>query len=72
MENFLSSKEHWRVVPKDIAKLTASTATRDAQKIEIEGQLKDLKAKNYLFQVINRSILDTILCKDIPPSRWIP
>nr|KYP55395.1 hypothetical protein KK1_001607 [Cajanus cajan] len=27
-------------------------------------KLKDLKAKNYLFQAIDRSILETILCKD--------
>ena len=27
-------------------------------------KLKDLKAKNYFFQAIDRSILETILCKD--------
>ena len=37
----------------------------DAQKTELEGlKLKDLKAKNYLFQAIDRSILETILCMD--------
>ena len=43
----------------------------DAQKTEIEGQrLKDLKAKNYLFQAIDRSILETILCKDTSQKIW--
>ncbi|GKV11790.1 hypothetical protein SLEP1_g23011 [Rubroshorea leprosula] len=37
----------------------------EAQKAELEAlKLKDLKAKNYLFQVIDRTILETILCKD--------
>ena len=37
----------------------------DAQKTELEGlKLKDLKAMNYLFQAIDRSILETILCMD--------
>ncbi|RVW75205.1 hypothetical protein CK203_061756 [Vitis vinifera] len=37
----------------------------NAQKTELEGlKLKDLKAMNYLFQAIDRSILETILCMD--------
>ncbi|KAL6320044.1 hypothetical protein AAG906_004438 [Vitis piasezkii] len=49
MENFLRSKEYLQVVSED----------------KIEGQrLKYLKTKNYLFQAIDRSILETILCKD--------
>ncbi|KAH0672127.1 hypothetical protein KY284_023214 [Solanum tuberosum] len=37
----------------------------NAQQTELEAlKLKDLKAKNYLFQAIDRSILETILCKD--------
>ncbi|PON92597.1 LOW QUALITY PROTEIN: hypothetical protein TorRG33x02_116910 [Trema orientale] len=65
MENFLRSKEYWQVVSEDIAEPAAGTTTVDTQKIEIEGhRLKDLKAKNYLFQAIHRSILDIILCKD--------
>ena len=43
----------------------------DAQKTEQEAkQLKDLKAKNYLFQAIDRSILETILCKDTSKHIW--
>ena len=37
----------------------------DAQRKNIEDQkLKNLKAKNYLFQAIDRSVLQTILNKD--------
>jgi len=33
-------------------------------------KLKDLKAKKFLFQVIGRSILETILCKDTSKDIW--
>ena len=63
MENFLRSKEYWQVVSEGIPE---SPAGIDAQKSELEGlRIKDLKAKNYLFQAIDRPILETILCKDI-------
>ena len=32
--------------------------------------MKDLKAKNYLFQAIDRSILETILCKETSKDIW--
>ena len=65
MENFLRSKEYWQVVSGGIAEPAMNSPMTDAQKTEIEGQrLKDLKTKNYLFQAIDRSILETILCKD--------
>ena len=65
MENFLRSKEYWQVVEVGILVVTAGVPLTDAQKAEQEAQkLKDLKAKNYLFQAIDRSILETILCKD--------
>ena len=65
MENFLRSKEYWQVVSGGIAEPATNSPMTDAQKTEIEGQrLKDLTAKNYLFQAIDRSILETILCKD--------
>lgn len=65
MKNFLRSKEYWQVVSKGILEPTIRIAVSNMQKTEIEGlKLKDLKAKNYLFQTIDRSILETILCKD--------
>lgn len=33
-------------------------------------KLKDLKAKNYLFQAIDRATLETILCKDSSKQIW--
>ena len=43
----------------------------NAQKAELEAKkLKDLKAKNYLFQAIDRPILETILCKETSKDIW--
>ena len=65
MENFLRSKEYWNLVEHDIDivrdKATASEA--ELKRME-EQQLKDLKIKNYLYQAIDREILDTILNDD--------
>ena len=58
-ENFLWSKEHWKVVCSGIQEPPVT----ETQEIEVR-KLKDLKAKNYLFQSIDHSILETILCKD--------
>ena len=63
MENFLRSKEYWGLVENGIP-ATVEGLT-DAQRKNIKDQkLNDLKAKNYLFQAINRSVLETILNKD--------
>ena len=35
-----------------------------------DHMLKDMKAKNYLFQAIDRSILETILKKDTTKDIW--
>ena len=65
MENFLRSKEYWQVVSGGIVEPATNSPMTDAQKTNIEGRrLKDLKTKNYLFQAIDHSILETILCKD--------
>ena len=65
MKNFLRSKEYWTVVVSGVAEPAEGVVLTDAQKTELEWlKLKDLKAKNYLFQAIDRSILETILCKD--------
>ncbi|XP_017618059.1 uncharacterized protein LOC108462645 [Gossypium arboreum] len=71
MENFLRSKEYWSVVEDGIQELEFGTSLTDTQKMEIDAQkLKDLKARNYLFQAIDRSILETILCKDTANHIW--
>ncbi|KAM7489607.1 hypothetical protein LguiB_027091 [Lonicera macranthoides] len=71
MENFLRSKEYWIVVESGVATPTEGRTLTDSQNAELEGmKLKDLKAKNYLFQAIDRSILETILCKDSSKDIW--
>ncbi|KAJ9672854.1 hypothetical protein PVL29_026200 [Vitis rotundifolia] len=71
MENFLRSKEYWTVVVFRVAEPIEGVVLTDAQKTELEGlKLKDLKAKNYLFQAIDHSILETILCKDTAKHIW--
>jgi len=51
--------------------ITAATEDKDLREKTIdELRLKDLKAKNYLFQAIDRSILETILKKDTAKDIW--
>ena len=43
----------------------------EPQKADLEARrLKDLKAKNYLFEAIDRPILETILCKETFRDIW--
>ena len=71
MENLLRSKEFWQVVVGGVATPSDDVALIEAQQKEYEVmKLKDLKAKNYLFQAIDRSILETILCKDTSKEIW--
>ena len=59
------------VVVSGVAKPTEGVVLTDVQKTELEGlKLNDLKAKIYLFQAIDRSILETILCKDTAKHIW--
>lgn len=65
MENFLRSREYWHVVESGVIEPEQGVAMIDTQKAELEAlKLKDLKAKNYLFQAIDRATLETILFKD--------
>lgn len=74
METFLRSKQYWLVVSNgftDPATEAEFQALTDAQKARLEdSRLKDLNAKNYLFQAIDRSILQTILHKDTSKQIW--
>lgn len=71
MENFLHSKEYWDLVVNRIPAATEGVVLTDEQKKNIENQnLKDLKAKNYSFQALDRSILEMILNKDTAKSIW--
>ena len=49
----------------------STVGTAEGQHKLIEGQkLKDLKVKNYLFQVIDRNIMETILNRDTSKGIW--
>lgn len=71
MENFLRSKEYWQVIEGGVVEPAGEAVLTDAQKRTLEElKLKDLKAKNYLFQAIDRTILETILNKDTSKHIW--
>ncbi|KAL6316867.1 hypothetical protein AAG906_022585 [Vitis piasezkii] len=71
MENFLRSKEYWNLIEQGIPTAEAGVELTEGQKKVIEdAKLKDLKVKNYLFQAIDRSVLETILNKDTTKSIW--
>ncbi|XP_050136198.1 uncharacterized protein LOC126611933 [Malus sylvestris] len=71
MENFLRSKEYWNVVETGVTAVADGADSSEAQKKVIDDQkLKNLKCKNYLFQAIDRLILETILKKDTAKDIW--
>lgn len=75
MENFLRSKEYWSIVENGFRSVaggaTATTPSTQAQRKEVEdARLKDMKIKNYLFQSIDRTIMETILNKGTSKSIW--
>jgi hypothetical protein len=71
MENFLRSNEYWGLVETGIPVAAEGMDPTEEQRKTIEDhRLKDLKVKNYLFQAIDRSILETILKKDTLKDIW--
>jgi len=71
MENLLRSKEYWSLVESGIPTVAAGVQPTEQQlKVIEEAKLKDLKAKNYLFQAIDRSIMETILNRDTSKDIW--
>lgn len=72
MENFLRSKEFWSLIETGYTEPDAGAPplTEAQQKRLDDLKLKDLKAKNYLYQAIDRSILETILDKSTSKKIW--
>ena len=80
MENFLRSKEYWDLIENGISMevpqriepgSTSTVGAAEGQHKLIEGQkLKDLKVKNYLFQAIDRNVMETILNRDTSKGIW--
>lgn len=72
MENFLRSKEMWNLVEEGIpaAAIGTTPASEAQRKVVEDAKLKDLKVRNYLFQAIDREILETILDKGTLKAIW--
>ncbi|TXG51246.1 hypothetical protein EZV62_023770 [Acer yangbiense] len=71
MENFLRSKEYWNLIEIGFAEPAEDVVLTETQRKTLKDQrLKDLKAKNYLFQAIDRTILETILEKNTSKQIW--
>lgn len=65
MENFLHSKEYWELIDPGYVTVTDNITHTEAQQKKIDVmKLKDMEVKNYLFQAIDRTVLDTILAKN--------
>ncbi|XP_045831050.1 uncharacterized protein LOC123922372 [Trifolium pratense] len=69
MENLLRSKEYWSLIEDGVI-VAPTGASQDQIQAANESKLKDLKAKNYLFQAIERSILETILTRGTTKDIW--
>jgi hypothetical protein len=69
MENLLRSKEFMSLIENGIT-IAPENATQEQLKAAEESRLKDLKVKNYLFQSIDRSILETILERRTSRDIW--
>ncbi|XP_048231264.1 uncharacterized protein LOC125370294 [Ricinus communis] len=71
MENLLRSKEYWSVVQNGFVVPESEEAlTAVEKKMLDEARLKDLKAKNYLFNSIDKTILKIITQKETSKQLW--
>ena len=71
MENFLRSKEYWSIVENGVPSVAGgATPTQAQRKVVKDVRLKDMKMKNYLFQSIDMTIMETILDKGTSKSIW--
>ncbi|CAJ2658384.1 unnamed protein product [Trifolium pratense] len=69
MENLLRSKEYWTMIEHGVLAAPVN-ATVEQQRLADASKLMDLKVKNYLFQSIDRTILETILERDTAKNIW--
>lgn len=78
MENFLRSKEFWSLVEDGIDEIPEEIKSSEKlsedqlkkMKLIEEQRLKDRKVKNYLYQAIDREIMDTILNDETSKQIW--
>ncbi|GAU45313.1 hypothetical protein TSUD_300420 [Trifolium subterraneum] len=71
MENLIRSKEFWPLIETGVV-VAPANATVEQHRLADESRLRDLnlKVKNYLFQSIDRSIMETILNRDTSKDIW--
>jgi hypothetical protein len=69
MENRFHLKECWSLIETGISN-APENPTLEQEKAEKDSKLCDLKVKNYLFQSIDRTIMETILVKDSAKDIW--
>ncbi|KAK2373794.1 hypothetical protein QL285_074805 [Trifolium repens] len=69
MENLLCSKEYWNLIEAGVT-IAPPNATAEQQRVADERKLTDLKVNNYLFQLIEQSILETIFVCDTTKDIW--
>ncbi|KAK9077208.1 hypothetical protein SSX86_005544 [Deinandra increscens subsp. villosa] len=67
METLLRSKEYWCVIDPGFEETAAGVAATEEQKAL---KLKDLKARNYLFQSTDKQILRTMTQKSTAKQIW--
>ncbi|KAM7502462.1 hypothetical protein LguiB_001366 [Lonicera macranthoides] len=71
MENLLRSKEYWGAIEVGyVEPAEGETLVAAQKKILEEMKLKDLKAKNYLFSSIDKTILKTMTQKETAKQIW--
>ncbi|KAI5415253.1 hypothetical protein KIW84_040629 [Lathyrus oleraceus] len=71
MENFLRAAEFWSLVEDVITMTPEGKEPSEAKaKLTREPKLKDKKVKNYIYQAIDREILETILNDDTSKQIW--
>ncbi|GAU28453.1 hypothetical protein TSUD_55040 [Trifolium subterraneum] len=69
MENISRSKELWSLIEVGVT-VAPANAIVEQQQVADASKHKDLKVKNYLFQSIDRSILETILVRETSKDIW--
>ncbi|KAK2452730.1 hypothetical protein QL285_000498 [Trifolium repens] len=69
MRNLIESKELWGLV-EDGVTTAPENATPEQLALAAASRTKDMKVKNYLFQSIERPILETILDRTTSKSIW--
>ncbi|GAU51208.1 hypothetical protein TSUD_188920 [Trifolium subterraneum] len=69
MENLLRSKEYWSLIEVGVT-VAPANPTAEQQRLANANKLTDMKVKNFLFQSIDRSILETILHHETAKDIW--